>query len=152
HQTLDGESAQLALSGSIPLLRGAGLVNLEPLIFSERQLVYEVRAFEDFRRTFVVNVASQYFNLQARLQSVNNRRLNVQNTRNILTQTEALFTANRINFSEVQRSRQAVLQAQTSLLSAQTTYGNAVDDFKLVLGMPVEQDVEIVPVALEVAI
>ena len=152
HQTLDGESAQLALSGSIPLLRGAGLVNLEPLINSERTLVYQVRGFEDYRRTFVVNVASQYFNLQARLQSVNNRRLNLKNTQDILTQTEALFAANRISFLEVQRSRQAMLQAQTNVISAQTTYGNAVDDFKLVLGMPVEQDVEIVPVALEVAI
>jgi outer membrane protein TolC len=152
HQTVDGESAQLALSGSIPLLRGAGLVNLEPLINSERTLVYQVRGFEDFRRTFVVNVASQYFNLQARLQSVNNRRLNLANTQDILTQTEALFAANRISFLEVQRSRQALLQAQTNVISAQTTYGNSVDDFKLVLGMPVEQDVEIVPVALEVAI
>jgi outer membrane protein TolC len=152
NQSVDGESAQLALTASIPLLRGAGMVNLEPLISSERNLVYQVRAFEDFRRAFVVNVASQYFNLQARLQSVNNRRVNYENTRNILTQTEALFTANRISFLEVQRSRQALLQAETNLISAQTVYGNAVDDFKLVLGMPVEQDAEIVPVALQVVI
>jgi len=151
-QSLNGESAALALSASIPLLRGAGLVNLEPLIATERQLVYQVRSFEDYRRQFVVNVASQYFNLQARLQSVNNRRFNYQNTLQIQIQTEALFAANRISFLEVQRSRQALLQAQTNLLTAQTTYGNAVDDFKLVIGMPVEQDVDIVPVALQVAI
>jgi hypothetical protein len=152
NQSVDGESAQLALAASIPLLRGAGMVNLEPLINSERSLIYQVRSFEDFRRAFVVNLASQYFNLQARLQSVNNRRANYENTQTIETQTEALFTANRISFLEVQRSRQALLQAETSLISAQTVFDNAVDDFKLVLGMPVEQDLEIVPVALQVVI
>src|SRR4051812_18885351 len=40
-----GESASLALTGSIPLLRGAGMVVQEPLIQSERSLVYEVRTF-----------------------------------------------------------------------------------------------------------
>src|SRR5581483_11038299 len=38
--TSDGESGQVAITGTIPLLRGAGMVNLEPLIQSERELVY----------------------------------------------------------------------------------------------------------------
>jgi outer membrane protein TolC len=150
HETVNGESAQVALSGSIPLLRGAGMVNLEPLVNSERQLVYQVRAFEDFRRNFVVNVASQYFDLEARLQSVNDRRVNYTNTRDILDQTEALFAADRLNYLEVQRARQAVLDAQTALITAQTDYEAAVDNFKLVLGMPVTEELEVVPVALEV--
>src|SRR5438874_6725468 len=63
NNTTSGESASVALTGSIPLLRGAGLVNLEPLIDSERQLVYQVRDFEEFRRSFVVQIASAYFRL-----------------------------------------------------------------------------------------
>lgn len=35
----DGESADVVLSGSLPLLRGAGMVNLEPLVAGERQVV-----------------------------------------------------------------------------------------------------------------
>lgn len=150
HETVNGESAQVALSGSIPLLRGAGMVNLEPLVNSERQLIYQVRAFEDYRRNFVVNVASQYFDLEAQLQSVNDRRVNYTNTRNILDQTEALFAADRLNYLEVQRARQAVLDAQTALITAQTNYEAAVDNFKLVLGMSVTEELEVVPVALEV--
>src|SRR3712207_5419842 len=38
----NGEEASVALSGSLPLLRGAGLVNLEGLISAERELVYQV--------------------------------------------------------------------------------------------------------------
>ena len=62
------------LSGSLPLLRGAGMVNLEGLISSERQLVYSVRGFEIFRRSFAVTVASSYFNLLARQRSVDRPR------------------------------------------------------------------------------
>ena len=89
----NGETASLALSGSIPLLRGAGMVNLEPLIESERKLVYQVRAFEDFRRQFVVNVASQYFNLAAMQKSVVNRVVNYTNLLMLTEQTESLYAA-----------------------------------------------------------
>src|SRR3954465_5422488 len=46
----DGQTARVALTASVPLLRGAGLVNLEGLINGERQLVYQIRDFEQFRR------------------------------------------------------------------------------------------------------
>src|SRR5205814_7604628 len=66
----DGETAALALEGSMPLLRGFGMVNLEPLISSERTLVYRVRDFEEFRRSFVVDTARAYFNLLAAQQGI----------------------------------------------------------------------------------
>ena len=152
NQSLNGESAALALNGTIPILRGAGWVNLEPLVLSERTLVYRVRQFEDFRRQFVVDIASRYFRLQAILQSVRNRQTNYVNNVAILEQTQALFAANRISFLEVQRSRQSVLQAQTSLLTARANYEATVDDFKVFIGMPVDDELEIVPVTLEVAV
>src|SRR5258706_7844428 len=69
-----GEDASVVLSGTIPLLRGAGMVNLEPLINGERKLVYQVRTFENFRRGFVISNATQYFRLLSLQQSVLNRR------------------------------------------------------------------------------
>src|SRR5687768_3051347 len=70
-----GEDASLALSASVPLLRGAGMINLEPLISGERDLIYQVRAFEDFRRDFVIEVAERYFDLLNQQQSVLDRRI-----------------------------------------------------------------------------
>ena len=151
-ETVGAEASQLSLAGNIPLLRGAGTANLEPLIQSQRQLIYQVRAFEDYRRGFVVTVASQYFRLLTSLQAVNNRRVNYDNSVATLEQTEALFAADRINFLEVQRAQQEVLDAQTDLINAQASYEESVDSFKLVLGMPVEQELEIIPVALEVPV
>ncbi len=128
------------------------MTNLEPLISAQRELTYQLRAFEDYRRSFAVNVASQYFRLLTGLQSVNDRRINYANAVATLDQTEALFAADRINFLEVQRAQQEVLDAQTDLITAQTVYEEAVDQFKLVIGMPMEEDLQIVPVALDVSV
>jgi outer membrane protein TolC len=145
----DGESAQLALSGSVPLLRGAGLVNLEGLINSERQLVYQVRAFEDFRRQFAVDIASAYFRLLTLQQSVSNRRLNLASLRLLTERTNALYAAGKQTFLEVQRSLQSQLTAENQLLNAQDAYDTALDEFKVRIGLPVESRLEIVPVTIE---
>lgn len=148
----DGESAQVALSTSIPLLRGAGLVNLEPLILSEREVVYQIRAFEDFRRSFVVDIGSTYFNLITQQQSLANRRLNYANLSLLTDRTQALYDAGRLSFLEVQRSLQALLSAEQSLVSAQQSYQSALDNFKIQLGMPVEETLEIIGVELDLRI
>jgi outer membrane protein TolC len=158
----NGESASLVLSGSIPLLRGAGLINLEELIASEREVVYQVRSFEEFRRQFAIDVANAYFRLLAAYQSVNNRRTNVANSVSLLDRTRAIYGANlgaaggggrlRLSFLEVQRSEQQLLDAQNDLISTQQNYLNQVDDFKILLGMDIREELDILPVKLEVNI
>ena len=144
-----GESAQVVLAGSLPLLRGAGLVNLEALIDAERGLVYDVRGFEDFRRQFAVDISRLYFNLLARQQSVRNNQVNYENLVVLTERTIALFAAQRVSFLEVQRSRQALLEAEQRVITSRETYQNALDAFKLQIGMPVPEDLAIIPVTLE---
>jgi outer membrane protein TolC len=144
-----GESAQVVLSGTVPLLRGAGLINLENLIDAERTLVYDVRTFEDFRRQFAVDVSRQYFNLLTRQQSVRNSQVNYENLAVLTERTIALFAAGRISFLEVQRSRQALLQAEQRVIASREQYQNSVDSFKVFIGMPVSDELAIIPVALE---
>lgn len=150
--TSNGESVELALSGSLPLLRGAGMVNLEPLIQSERSLVYAVRDFEDFRRTFVVNTAQQYFSLLSSQQSVANRLQSYADRAQLLERARAVFAAGRPGFSylEVQRAEQNLLFAENAVINAQENYQNALDRFKIFLGMPIIQELEVVPVELDV--
>jgi outer membrane protein TolC len=126
------------------------MVNLEPLIAGERGLVYQVRAFEDFRRDFVIQVAQAYFRLLNLQQSVLDRRLNYQQFVQLTERSRALYVAGRITFLELQRSLQEVLTAEDSLIDAQESYLTAQDAFKLLLGMPTDQNVEIVPVELDV--
>jgi outer membrane protein TolC len=152
NQTQDGESAQLALSASVPLLRGAGLSNLEPVISSERALVYDVRSFEEFRREFVVDIASTYFNLVNAQRQVENRRGNVATLASLTQRTLALYVAGRLKFLDVQRSYASQIAAETLLVSSTEAYQAAVDSFKIQLGMNPEEDLEIVPVELDTTI
>jgi hypothetical protein len=148
----NAEPAGVTLSASIPLLRGAGLINLEPLISSEREMVYEVRQFEEFRRDFSVNVSSSYFKLLASQQAISNRAANLQSFQRLTERTQALFDAQRVNYIDVQRALQEQLQAEQDLIVAQANYRRALDDFKLQLGMPIDQPVEVVPQELAVSI
>ncbi len=144
----DGESAAVVLNASLPLLRGAGLVNLEPLIQSERSVVYVIRNFEAYRRSFAVSVASGYFSLLTQQQGIINRRMDYASRSDLAERTQALYAAGRISFLQVQLALQALYSAENALLNAQESYQSAVDDFKLVLGMPVEEDLDILPVEL----
>lgn len=141
----NGESATLALSASLPLLRGAGWVNLESLISTERNLVYATRGFEQFRRQFAVDLATEYFRLVNRQQRIVNRYLNYISFVQLTERTAALFAAGRITALEVQRSLQSQLQAEDALNSALEGYASDIDNFKITLGMPMEEELVIVP-------
>ena len=148
----EGEDAQLALTASIPLLRGAGMINLEPLISSERDLVYEVRNFEEFRRQFAVRIASQYLQLINQQEGIANRRLSFANLLNLTQRTQALYAAGRQPYTAVQQALQSQLQTENSLVVSVERYQNAVDQFKILLGMPVTRELQIVPIELEVRV
>jgi outer membrane protein TolC len=150
--SLGGENASLVLSASIPLLRGAGMVNLESLIQSERDLVYQVRTFENFRRGFVVDIASSYFNLLTAYQRVNDQRVQYEQTVELVERNLQLFAAGgaRTNYLAVQQSLTQQVNAEAALISAQQSLQSALDDFKLQLGMPVEEDLDVVAVELDV--
>lgn len=150
--TQGGEEASLALRGTLPILRGAGFVNLENLVSSEREVVYQVRAFDNFRRDYVVQVATAYFQLLSAQQAVANRQGSVRSLAVLTERTQALYDAGRISFLEVQRSLQSYLSGQNQLVVTQASLQRALDNFKIILGMPVEQEIEIVGVRLDVEV
>jgi outer membrane protein TolC len=148
----NGENATLALTGSIPFLRGAGFVNLEPLIQSERGVVYAVRQFENFRRNFAVQVASAYFNLLTSQLQVRNRYLLYVNALELVNRSEALFAAGRITSIELQRTQTQLLRTEDQVNTALQSFENDVDSFKLLIGMPIDEPLQIVAVQVEVPV
>jgi outer membrane protein TolC len=145
----EGQSAAVALSASIPLLRGAGLVNLEPLISSERELVYQIRDFEQFRRSFAVDIATRYFNLIAQQQQLANSRMNFVGLMRLTEQTQAQYQAGKADYLQVQAAAQSQLTAESRIVDSENAYQTALDQFKIVLGMPIDTDLDIVPVELD---
>lgn len=150
--TEGGESAAIALDGAIPLLRGGGFVNLEPLIQSERDVIYAVRAFETYRRNFAVTVATEYFRLLTQQQQIRNRYLRYQNFVDLVSRSEALFEAGKISSLEVQRAQQEALRSEDQVNSALQSYENALDSFKLRLGMPMDEPLQVVSVQVDVPV
>jgi outer membrane protein TolC len=146
----DGETAELAIRGSIPLWRNAGMINLESLISSERELVYATRDFESYRRSFAVEVASRYFRVLTRYSSLRNRFTNYRNLLALVERTEALFMAGRVTALEVQRAQQSLLSAEDALNDAQVALQSDLDTFKVFIGMPVQTMLELTPIDVEV--
>lgn len=151
-RTVNADSAETVLRATVPLLRGAGMVNLEPLVSSERQLVYAVRAFENYRRQFAVDTASKFFQLVSAQQAIANRRQNYSSLYLLTERSMAMYAAGRMQFLDVQRARQNLLNAENSLVDSINVYEASLDSFKIVLGMPVIEDLDVVAVELDVKI
>ena len=141
----DQQSAQLLLSAVFPLLRGAGLAAQEDLIQAQRDLIYAVRTFENFRRAFLVKVSSGYYELLRGQSEIANRQLQVKNLEWLLRRTTALANAGRIANFEVQRSELQVLFAKSKLVDAQEKYNVLLDAFKINVGMPTRDPLRIKP-------
>ena len=145
-----GQAAAVNLGVIVPLVRGAGIVAQEDLIQAERSLIYAARSFERFRREFLVDVATRYFNLLAFQAQITNLEEQVRNFEWLSQRTAAFAEAGREPYFEVQRAEQQVLFARNNLLNAQENYASALDSFKLVLGMPTTQEASIQPVELAI--
>jgi len=138
-----GESGQLILEATLPLLRGAGPVNYESRYQAERDLVYAVRDFERFRRRFAVQVASQYFNLLELKQRIVNAQKSADSNHDTYLRAKALFDAGRKIILDVQRAEQEELIARNDVIDATERYELALDGFKILLGMPTTQPLEL---------
>ncbi len=145
------QSSQLVLEGDIPLLRGAGSVAREDLIQAERDLVYAARDFEDFRRSFAVEIASQYFSLLQTAASIRNQQLQLRNLRNNLERQQARRDAGEIAEFELTITRSSVLGANNRLQSAFENYVVSLDNFKIRLGLDPTLPVAIAPLTLQLS-
>lgn len=143
HATL-GESAQMILEGNIPLLRGAGHTAYESRYVAERELIYAVRTFERFRRSFAVEVAAAYFNLQQLKTEIGNTRTSFENR---LVDWEKAEFIERMGRSrdvfEAPRAKSILRQAEADLVQAKQRYESALDRFKILMGMPVTDALDV---------
>ena len=136
------------VSVSQPLLRGFGSrIVRESLTQSERTVIYELREFERFRRTFAVETFTRYIQLLRTSDQVKNERVNMANLTALRERNEALAEAGRQSDIQTDQARQNELASESRLISAVERYGTALDDLKFELGLPVEAALE--PVSSE---
>lgn len=143
------QSSRLVLDGNIPLLRGAGSVAREDLIQAERDLVYAAREFEAFRRSYMVDIASQYFNLLQTAASIRNQQQQLESLRKNLERQIARQEAGEIAKFERSITESSVLSANNRLQGAFENYVVSLDSFKIRLGIDPTTPVALAPLTLE---
>lgn len=135
------QSSELALSTSIPLLRGFGAVAREDIIQAERDLVYAAREFERFRRRYLVNLAQDYFNLVQQRSRIANQEKSLASFRKIDEAEAARVEAGRRPPFQRSITQNQVLGAQSQLASLNESYRLALDRYKIRLGLKPQDSV-----------
>lgn len=138
-----GETGQALLTAEIPLLRGAGPVAYESRYLAERRLIYAIRTFERFRRSLAVSVAADYFDLQQLRQQIVNAEESIEGFDQLARRARAFWKTGRVTIVEAQRAEQDQLRAINTLVDAVEQYRNALDLFKIRIGMPTGEKISV---------
>ncbi len=171
--------SHLILDISQPLLAGGGrAVTLEPLTQAERNLLYELRRFARFHREFFVSIAAGgglagtagaaagldvtglatgvtaqpvgYFPTLLRQQQLyNNEKIVVELERELRRFQNLAGGYSGISELQVNQVEQVYREAQSTVLQSRVSYANALDQFKLQLGLPTELPLRLDPGPLE---
>jgi outer membrane protein TolC len=135
-------SSQLSATFLRPLLRDAGFKQqTEALIQAERQLLYDLREFTRFRKDFSVQVATAYYGVLGSRDAARNSFLNLQSSRLNAERTRALAQEGRITQADLGRLEQQELSAESAWINAIRGYKQSLDNFKLLLGLPVNANI-----------
>lgn len=115
----------------------------EPLIQAERNLIYAARDFLRFRRRFFTDIARDYYNL---LRTYRQVEIDAQNYFSLVRAFEQAVAEEQAGLQsriQVEQIEQSMLQGRSSLISTCNRLDNELDQFKLRLGLPTEQPINL---------
>jgi outer membrane protein TolC len=129
---------------SQPLLRGSDpMIVMEKLTQAERDVLYQIRTFNRFRKTFAVDVATKYFRALEQYDVIRNTQAYRDGLVALRDRVTKLDTANLVPRIEVGEAQQDVLRAQDALIVARRKYEQSLDELKVTLGLPVTAEFQI---------
>lgn len=149
--TVDNDSASAVhVLLDIPLLRGSGVVARESLIQAKRNMVYAARTYERFRRTFYRQVAGDYMSLVVQKQALKNAQSGVDSLQQLNERQSALYAAGRTRLYDSADAENQALEAVARLSQSWERYRLALDRFKVRIGWPINQNIQVESTALGV--
>lgn len=132
-----GLTSILNVTVTQPLLRGSTRrIVQENLTQAERDTLYQVRSFNRFRKTFVVSIITEYYQVLKLADTAKNARRNYYTLVWLSERVEKLAAAGRVPKRELERVRQDALRALDIYIQAGKDYKQAIDEFKIILGLP----------------
>ncbi|HZI30819.1 MAG TPA: TolC family protein, partial [Candidatus Binatia bacterium] len=139
---------QLAVSSHLvatfvrPLWQDANFKQeMENLTQAERDLLYDLRTFTQYRKDFSVQIATSYYNVLGDRDIAHNSYLNLLASRKNADRTRALAEEGRVAGTDLGRQEQQELSAESSWINAVRNYKQSLDNFKLQLGLKVDANI-----------
>lgn len=132
--------SRAAVSLTQPLLRGAGvLAAVEPLRQDERDVLYLIRAFTQYRKGFTIDIARQYLRVLQAREAARNRFIAYKAATASIERERALAAANLRTQSALKQIEQGQITYERNWISAIRSYEEQLDDLKIALGLPVTE-------------
>jgi len=145
-----GLASILTVTVTKPILRGSHPeIVRENLTQAERNTLYQLRLFNRFRKTFVVSIITQYYLTLQLLDAVNNAQNNYDTLADLSERVEKLTNVGRLPSLELEQLQQEKLIAADELVQAKKLYKQALDEFKISLGLPTTVEFKLDPNELE---
>lgn len=143
-----GTTLGSVLTGTIsaPLLgSGAGKSARESLTQAERSLLYRIRTFSRYRKTFAVSVISDYFRV---LQEENRLQIQKASYKRLVDSTNQLrmeVDVGKRPAYDLAEAEQRLLSGEQSVISAVQRYEQTLDNFKISLALPTDIEIHLDP-------
>jgi len=127
-----------------PLLRGSGRkIAQENLTQAERRALYQIRAFNRFRKTFVVSIVTDYYRILQQKDGVTNALNNYERRVESRKRLEMEADAGRTPRFQVDQAEQRELDARDLYVRSQQRYQQLLDEFKIRLSLATEAKLEL---------
>jgi len=136
-----GTSALFA-SFAQPLIRDFGTtIETEELMQAERDLLYQLRDFTRFRKSFAVRIATQYYSVLLNREITRNNYSGLQAV-NLNLEREQAFQAEGLRtLLDVGRLEQQSLQQDLRWTQSITRYKRSLDNFKILIGLTADDNI-----------
>ena len=138
------ESNGSALIGSFaqPLIRDFGTeIEAEALMQAERDLLYQLRNFTRFRKTFAVRIASDYYSVLLNRETARNNFSGLNSVNLSLEREQAFQVEGLRTLLDVGRLEQSALQADLRWTASITRYKRSLDNFKILIGLDADDNI-----------
>jgi outer membrane protein TolC len=127
-----------------PLLRGSNpMIVLDKLTQAERDMLYQIRDFNRFRKTFAVDVATEYFRVLEAYDVIRSAQAYYDGRAALYEQVRKVAEVGLVPRPEIDQVRQDMLRARDDVIVAQHRYEQTLDRFKLTLGLPMTAQFQI---------
>ena len=115
----------------------------EDLYRAERDFAYAILEYERLTQTFATDIATKYYSVLQRRDTLNNDLENLRRLNETFKFTRAQVEAGMISRVQADQAEQNVLNSSANVERSRQGYRDTLDEFKLTLGLPIIAAIEL---------